>query len=379
MVQVELILENSNIIPFFGIRRQYALHREELLTAIDDVYRSGQVLDGMYTMRFEEAIARRCDRAYAVAVNSGTQALKFALEEYEDEDDALIIPAISFVATVNVAAQSAFKNTHMVDVDSQGLMYLESLERAHIEDNVSTVMYVNLYGNTIDYDRFRLQTEFFTSQRLNVIEDAAQSFGASYRGIPSGKMGDISVLSFDPTKNLNNYGSGGMVLTDDAGVASNIRNERNNGKESDHEYAGTNSKMSEADCAQMLVKLQYFDAWQERRTRIADYYSTELLKFVDVPTATPGAVHAWHKYVIRTKERSKLQHHLTIAGIETKIHYNKTLFDYPVGECYGPDPVSGSFWEATRLTRECLSLPIYPELADAEVERVVEAVRDFYW
>jgi dTDP-4-amino-4,6-dideoxygalactose transaminase len=295
MVQGQPILENSNLIPFFGIRRQYALHREELLTATDDVYRSGQVLDGMYTMRFEEAIARRCDRAYAITVNSGTQGLKFALQQFEDDNDALIIPAVSFVATVNMAAQSAFKNTHMVDVDAQGLMYLESLERAHIEDNVTTVMYVNLYGNTIDYDRFRLQTEFFTSQRLNVIEDAAQSFGASYRGIPSGKMGDISVLSFDPTKNLNNYGSGGMVLIDDAGVAANIRNERNNGKESEHEYAGTNSKMSEADCAQMLVKLQYFDAWQERRTRIAEYYSTELLKFVDVPAATPGAVHAWHK------------------------------------------------------------------------------------
>jgi len=372
-------LENTNIIPFFGIKQQYALHREELLTAIDDVYRSGQVLDGMYTMRFEDAIAERCGRTYAIAVNSGTQGLKFALEEFEDENDALIIPAISFVATVNTAAQSAFKNTHIVDVDPQGLMYLESLERAHVEDNVTTVMYVNLYGNTIDYDRFRLQTEFFTARKLNVIEDAAQSFGASYKGIPSGKMGDISVLSFDPTKNLNNYGSGGMVLTDDAGIASNIRNERNNGKESDHEYSGTNSKMSEADCAQMLVKLQYFDAWQERRNKIADYYSTELLKFVNVPVATPGTVHAWHKYVIRVKDRSKLQHHLSLSGIETKIHYNKTLFDYPVGMAYGPDPNSGAFWEATRLTKECLSLPIYPELTDEEVERVVEAVRDFYW
>lgn len=379
MVQIELILENSNLIPFFGIKRQYALHREELLTAIDDVYRSGQVLDGLYTMRLEQAIARRCDRTYAVAVNSGTQGLKFALAEFEDDTEDLIIPAISFVATVNAAAQSAFKDVHIVDVDSQGLLYLESLERSHIQNNITTVMYVNLYGNTIDYDRFRLQTEFFTAKKLNVIEDAAQSFGASYKGIPSGKMGDISVLSFDPTKNLNNYGSGGMVLTDDARVAASIINERNNGKESDHEYSGTNSKMSEADCAQLLVKLQYFDAWQERRTQIAEYYSTELLKFVDVPVAIPGAVHAWHKYVIRTPRRSHLQNHLMLDGIETKIHYNKTLFDYPVGMAYGPDPVTGAHWQATQLTKECLSLPIYPELADEEIERVVESVRSFHW
>ena len=202
-------------------------------------------------------------------------------------------------------------------------------------------MYVNLYGNTVDYDRFRLQTEFFSAKKLNVIEDAAQSFGASYRGIPSGKMGDISVLSFDPTKNLNNYGSGGVVLTDDARVASNILNERNNGKESEHHFSGTNSKMSEADCAQMLVKLQYFDAWQERRAQIADYYSTELLKFVTVPVATPGAVHAWHKYVIRAEHRNKLQHHMSLAGVETKIHYSQTLFDYPVGIASGPDPLPG--------------------------------------
>ena len=372
-------MENSNLIPFFGIRRQYALHREELLTAIDDVYRSGQVLDGMYTMRFEEAIARRCDRDYAIAVNSGTQGLKFALQMFEDDTEELVIPAISFVATANMAVQSAFKNIHITDVDTQGLMYLESLDRAYAQEDVSTIMYVNLYGNTIDYDRFRLQTEFFTARRLNVIEDAAQSFGASYKGIPSGKMGDISVLSFDPTKNLNNYGSGGMVLTDDVDVAASIRNERNNGKESEHEFSGTNSKMSEADCAQMLVKLEYFDAWQERRTQIAEYYSTELFKFVEVPVATPGAVHAWHKYVIRTEHRNKLQQHLTIAGIETKIHYNRTLFDYPVGMSFGPDPVTGSYWEASRLTRECLSLPIYPELTDEEVERTVEVIRDFYW
>lgn len=379
MVQVESVLENSNLIPFFGIRRQYALHREELLTAVDEVYSSGQVLDGMYTARFEQAIARRCDRAYAVAVNSGTQALKFALNEFESDDAGLLIPSISFVATINAAVQSAFNNIRMTDVDAQGLMYLESLDRTFKEDNISTIMYVNLYGNTIDYNRFKLQTEFFTDQQLNVIEDAAQSFGASYRGVPSGKLGDISVLSFDPTKNLNSYGSGGMILTDDARVASNVLNERNNGKESEHQFSGTNSKMSESDCAQLLVKLQHFDVWQQRRSQIAEYYSNELLKFVEVPVPTEGAVHAWHKYVIRAQERNKLQHHLSLAGIETKIHYSQTLFDYPVGIVSGPDPLTGSYWEATRLTKECLSLPIYPELTDGEVEHVVEAVRSFYW
>ena len=117
-------MENSNLIPFFGIQRQYALHREELLTAIDDVYRSGQVLDGLYTMRLEQAIASRCDRQYAVAVNSGTQGLKFALQLFEDPNEEIVIPSISFVATVNAAVQSEFKNIQMTDVDHRGLIYL---------------------------------------------------------------------------------------------------------------------------------------------------------------------------------------------------------------------------------------------------------------
>jgi dTDP-4-amino-4,6-dideoxygalactose transaminase len=211
-------------------------------------------------------------------------------------------------------------------------------------------------------------------RRAMIIEDAAQSFGASYNGIPSGRLGDVSVLSFDPTKNLPNYGSGGMILCDDLGWAEELYDMRDNGKHESHHFAGTNSRMSESDCAQMLIKLRHFDAWQDRRQEIAEYYTGELRDYVDVPVVADGVVHAWHKYVIRLSERHGLRSALAAEGIETRIHYDKTLTELPVSWKYdGYNP--GQFRLSTAFTRECMSLPIYPEMTDGEIEQVVDAIQ----
>jgi dTDP-4-amino-4,6-dideoxygalactose transaminase len=345
------------MIPFYGIKRQYAALRDEMLDAADEVYTSGIVLDGENTAYFEYAMAKRCDRAHAISVNSGTMGLLFALQSRDPERDnrGILIPAISFVATLNTALL-ADEFVAVCDVNPAGLIDLNSL-RDPIRDTVDTIMYVNLFGNTVDYDRFRVTTEFFNDDMF-VIEDAAQSFGASYKGIPSGKMGDISVLSFDPTKNLNNYGSGGMVLTDDVYLAECVRNFKDNGKESGHEMVGTNNKMSEIDCAQMLIKLKYFDDWQRRRTEIAAYYIEQFGEFVDIPLTPEGTVHAWSKFAFRTHNRSKLRDWLYAAQIDTKIHYERALYDEVAG-------------------RGLLD-PIYPELTDTEVEHIAARVRNYF-
>ena len=362
------------IVPFLGIKRQYQTLREELLAATDHVYTSGQVLDGEYTLKFEKEIARRCNRRHAISVGSGTQGLIFAIQATTPEGAAVLIPSVSFAATVNAPLQS-LRRPVICDVDWKGLLDLDSMDQSLKHSGVSTIMYVNLYGNCLDYDRLRLYSEFFNDQ-LTVIEDAAQSFGASYKGMPSGKMGDISVLSFDPTKNLNNYGSGGMVLTDDFDLAETITNFKDNGKLSGHHLSGSNSKMSEADCAQMLVKLKYFDQWQHRRWEIANYYIEHLVDYVDVMLPNAGVVHAWHKFVIRTNRRSAAQYYLEQQGIETKIHYKDALHDLPLGYDFADRtrPFDGS----ENLVRECLSLPIYPEMTDTEVEYVAESVKEFF-
>lgn len=368
-------MATKNIIPFFGVKRQYENLREEILHITDTVLSSGKVLDGDYTRSFERAIANRCQRDFAISVNSCTQGIIMALQAIE-EPGKVVIPAVSFAATVNSVMMTEHTPV-FCDVDGYGIIDLNSFDQSLNSSEISAVMYVNLYGNVIDYDKFRLHTEFFGKSPV-IIEDAAQSFGASYKGIPSGKLGDISVLSFDPTKNFNNYGSGGMILTDDPRIAEALSDLKDNGKRGDHCFPGTNSKMSEVDCAQMLLKLQYFDEWQERRHAIATYYIQQLQNYIDVLGAGEYVDHSWHKFVVRHESRKKLQHHLSIHGIETKVHYDTALTDLDISYQYVNKP-AGDFYNAEELCKSCLSLPIYPEMADSEVEFVAQSVKEFFW
>lgn len=369
-------MSGTSRIPFFGINRQYNNIREEILAASDAVYKSGRVLDGYYTDLFEKTVAKMAERKYAVAVGSGTQGLIFALRSIDFGDrltrHKVLIPSISFVATVNAVLEAGF-DPIFCDVDPKtGLIDLNKIPVPANE--LHAVMYVNLFGNIVDYDQLKHYQALWAENDVDVIEDAAQSFGAHYRGQPSGKLGDLSVLSFDPTKNLNNYGSGGMVLTDDYDLHELVKDLRDNGKFSDHHMSGTNSKMSESDSAQMLVKLKYFNQWQKRRTQIAEYYTDQLEGIVTIPDVTEGVEHAWHKFVIHVPERGRLKIRLDDAGIETKIHYSKPLHLEPVSFIYGVDFNMGILDGAENFCRTTLSLPIYPELMDAEVEHIVDSV-----
>jgi dTDP-4-amino-4,6-dideoxygalactose transaminase len=364
-------------IPFFGVDRQYNDLREEILDVTDLVYASGQVLDGPRTKLFEQTIAKMTERKYACSVGSCTQALIFSLRSIEDfgVQHKVLIPAQSFVATVNAVLEAGYDPV-FCDVDSStGLLDLNKIPVT--ADEISAIMYVNLFGNVLDQDRLISYMEIFSDRKIPVIEDAAQSFGAYYRGVPSGKLGDVSCLSFDPTKNLNNYGSGGMILTDDPAIWELVADMRDNGKANEHIASGTNSKMSEADCAQMLVKLKYFDSWQKRRTEIANYYTEELDGWVVIPTVDMNVEHAWSKYVIHSDSRSTLHIELGNAGVETRINYPTPLHLQPVsyqfdfGRYDRTDILEG----AENFSRTCLSLPIYPELEDYEIEYVVDAVK----
>jgi dTDP-4-amino-4,6-dideoxygalactose transaminase len=364
-------------IPFFGVDRQYNNLREEILDATDQVYSSGKTLDGRFTEQFEQTIAKMTERKYACSVGSCTQALIFSLRSIEDfgVTHKILIPAQSFVATVNAVLEAGYDPV-FCDVDSStGLLDLNKIPVT--ADEISAIMYVNLFGNVLNQDRLITYMEMFSERKIPIIEDAAQSFGAYYRGVPSGKLGDVSCLSFDPTKNLNNYGSGGMILTDDPAIWELVADMRDNGKVNEHIASGTNSKMSEADCAQMLVKLKYFDSWQKRRTEIAEYYTEELDGWVSIPTVDMNVEHAWSKYVIHSDSRSTLHVALGNAGIETRINYAIPLHLQPVSYQFGfgrydrTDILEG----AEQFSKTCLSLPIYPELTDLEVEQVVEGVR----
>lgn len=353
-------MEQDPVIPFTALDRQYTNLKEELGDASHKVLSTGQVLDGPFTKEFERQIAVKCNRKYAIAVNSCTQALLFAQTALNVHGNVLI-PTISFVATLNSVLLAG--NTPVYStVDITGMMETKAYE------DVNAIMYVNLFGNVLDYSALRDK-----NPNVKIIEDAAQSFGANLDDQPSGSLGDISVLSFDPTKNLPNYGSGGMLLTDDSAVHLHLRALRDNGKVGGHSWTGTNSKMSEVDCAHMIVKLNHFDAWQARRTAIASYYTDNIKMNVFPLLPNDNVQHAWHKYVIRTEKRDNLCFWLEQHEIKTKIHYEKALYDYPV------TPYKPVYSTITELHKaNSLSLPIYPEMTDSEVEYVASKVNSFY-
>lgn len=336
------------MIAFNNLGRQYQTIKNELLDIQDKVLSSGQVLDGNYTEQFERAIASRTNRRYALTVGSCTQALQFAVLA-SNTDSPITLPILSYIATYN-AVRFFNHRSFFLDTDKDGLIDLT-------DANGDVLLYVNLYGNVLD----PASTKNFSF----VIEDAAQSFGASFGSMPSGSFGKISCLSFDPTKNLPNYGSGGMLLTDDYDIYLKTQNLKANGKASGFTVAGTNSRMSEVDCAAMLVKLNHFDLWQKRRADIANHYTTELQHLVNAPRFNASVIPSWHKYVITTDKRDLLKNHLANHAIETKIHYERLM-------------EVGHFPIATELCNTALSLPIYPELTDAEVETVVDKIKQFW-
>jgi dTDP-4-amino-4,6-dideoxygalactose transaminase len=363
---------NGSRVAFTGLPRQYQNLKQELLDASDIVLSSGRVLDGDYVGLFEKSIAKRCGRQYAIAVNSCTQAAVFA-QGALGIDGKVLVPTQSFVATLNSVIMAG-NIPVFCDIDDNALMDINSLDYGLSGSGIKATMYVNLYGNVLNYDRLKTICDFWNPDApVKIIEDAAQSFGAYYKGRPSGSLGDISILSFDPTKNLPNYGSGGMILTDDAEVASICLSLRDNGKASDHAYAG----MSEVDCAQMLVKLKYFDQWQKRRAEIAEYYTDHLSTYVDPILPNTDVVHAWHKYVIRLLHRDSLMAYLDINGIDTKIHYNVPLNEHELGYDYY-NPGREEFRVGASHSKESMSLPIYPEMTDSEVEHVVETIKEFF-
>lgn len=366
-------MNGTKQIPFYGVDRQYANIKEEILDITNLVYTSGSLLDSKYTQLFEHAIEKLTGRKYGITVNSATQGLIFALRAIDRKSTSankVLIPAQSFVATINAVLEAGYDPV-FCDVDPiTGLIDLNTIPCETHE--VAAIMYVNLFGNIIDYGKLQAFKAIWDAHDIPVIEDAAQSFGASFSNVPSGKLGTISVFSFDPTKNFNNYGSGGMVLTDDPELFEYINDFKNNGKGNEHIATGTNSKMSEADCAQMIVKLGHFDRWQNRRRTIAEYYTSELDGIVTIPSVSEKVVHAYSKFVIHSPSRGRILDGLVNDGVEARITYKIPLHLHPVAYSLHD---AGVLDGAEQFSRTCLSLPIYPELSDLEVEKVVDSVK----
>jgi dTDP-4-amino-4,6-dideoxygalactose transaminase len=353
---------NGLKIPFTGLKKQYNNLRTEILNATDEVLRSGQLMSGNYTAEFENWLAKKNHSKYAVTCHSGSQALEIIAEFYRLQSSAhpprVVVPAMTYVATANAFVRAGWE-IYIADTDTHGLLDKKKIPQ---DLSVQATVLVGLYGAAVNADRF-WATDL-------IIEDGAQHW-LSNNGT---RIGNATAVSFDPMKNLNAYGNGGAVVTDDIDLLEFAREWCNNGKPK-HSTIGTNSRMSEIECAQMMVKTRHIDAWQARRKTIAVYWMSRL-KNTGIRSLIDSGncdTHCYHKFVIDVDQRDMLEQNLTIKGIETRVHYKSPLHELPAyAEYCGPDMLS----VASALSRRVLSLPCYPELSDLEVEYVIDAVLD---
>jgi len=356
----------SSSIPHFGLARQYKNLKAELLEATDLVLRSGTLMNGSYTAAFETWLAMRTNTAFALTVHSGTQALEiialWVRKSFMDSHEfqpIVRIPNITYVATLNAFIKAGFI-IELVDTDKNGLMQPDN---ENLLSNFTKITCnVGLYGANPHLQEV-------TGQHYNDVVDGAQHW------LVADNIGAGMAISFDPTKNLPASGNGGAIVTNERELYEFAYSYRSNGKP-DHKSAGTNSRMSELDCAHLSVRANYIDKWQWRRKEIRHYYLDELRNINVRCLSRDHLVHADQKFVIYCDRRNELQQYLTNADIETKVHYAKALSELPLAKhIYSkPDMLSVS----VNLTKGLLSLPIYPELSDSEVEFVAKKVKDFF-
>jgi len=363
-------------VPVLDLKAQYAALKGEIDAALERVCENSWFKLGPEVERFERDWAAFCGAGHCVAVNSGTSALHLALEAAGvGEGDEVITTAMSFFATAEAILYTGARPV-FVDVAPGSFCLDPELIDDVLSDRTRAVLPVHLFGHPADMDPIM---ELAREHDLAVIEDAAQAHGAEYKGRRVGAIGDVGCFSFYVTKNLAAFGEAGACTTNDDEPAERMRLLRNHGQAGGyyHKCVGYNYRMSGFQGAVLNVKLKRLEQWTERRRRIARTYSEAL---ADTPLVLPaeaeGCRSAWHLYVVRCTERDALKAHLEEGGVSAVIHYPSpmTELDALADYDFAQTPVP----EARKMADEVLSLPIYPEMSDGQVQYVIETVKKFY-
>jgi dTDP-4-amino-4,6-dideoxygalactose transaminase len=362
-------------IPFNDLSRGVAELRDELDTALARVLDSGWFVLGGEGKAFEQELAAACGATHAVGVGSGTDAIELALRALGiGPGDEVVTQANTCVPTV-AAIERAGATPVLCDVEAAaGTMDPESLRQA-LGARTRAVIPVHLYGQCADVSAI---ANVCSDVGVVVVEDCAQAIGAELRGKPAGTMGKLGCFSFYPTKNLGALGDAGAVVTDDAELAERLRLVRQYGQTDRYRHVteGVNSRLDELQAAVLRARLPHLPHWGARRTEIASAYTEALAGTAIRPLAQlDERRHAFHLYVVESPDRDALRGHLDAAGIGTLIHYPLPVHKHPPYHRLAEGPVSLALSE--RLCERILSLPIYPELRNDEVERVVAALRSF--
>jgi dTDP-4-amino-4,6-dideoxygalactose transaminase len=362
----------ADAVRFVDLRRQTEDLRPELTAAINAVLERGDFILGEDVERFEAEFAAYCGVGHAIGVDSGFSALELALRAAGvGPSDEVITQANTFIATVG-AIMAVGARPVLTDCDRHGAMDPKAVAAA-ISSRTRAIIPVHLFGRICDIDAI---LSLAKERGIAVIEDACQAHGAIWRGKRAGSFGLAAAFSFYPGKNLGAFGDGGIVVTDSAEIADEIRILRHYGQRVKYEHVKTpmNHRLDTIQAAVLRVKLSHLDSWNDRRRQLADRYRAQLAGLpVGLPQPEEGRRHVYHLFVIECEERDRLRAELGSIGIETGIHYPIPLHRQPalIGLGY-PD---GSFPHAERLAARSLSLPMYPELPVDQVDRVAAAVR----
>lgn len=363
-------------IPYLDLAAQMRPLRKEIDAVIAKTLDNCSFCLGPDVVQFEKDFAKHCGAEHCVAFNSGTSALHVALLLLGvGRDDEVVTTPCTFVATSWAISYVGAKPVYVDVEDATFNLDPKLLEKA-ITPRTKAIMPVHLYGHPMDLEPL---LAIAGKHNLPLVEDAAQAHAAKYRGKVIGTFGAVSCFSFYPGKNLGAYGEGGALVTNNAAYAARARALREHGSTVRyyHDEVGFNYRMEGIQGAVLGVKLKHLDAWTRERRRVAHLYH-ELL--ADTPLQLPReaayAESAYHLYVVRHPRRDDLKKHLEANKVGCALHYPLPLH---LQKCYASlGYKEGDFPVAEKAARQCLSLPIYPELTDAQVQRVAQVVREFF-
>ncbi len=365
------------MIPFLdlkGINNQY---RTELIEACTKVIDSGWYIQGSEHKEFEKEFASYCGTKYAVGVANGLDALILILRAYKEmgvlkDEDEVIVPANTYIASILAISENNLVPV-LVEPDINTYLIDSNKIEEKITSKTKAIMPVHLYGQTCQMDKIN---EIAKKYNLKVIEDSAQSHGAYFKDKRSGNLGDASGFSFYPGKNLGALGDGGAVTTNDEELANTIKALGNYGSHKKYEnlYKGINSRLDEMQAAMLRVKLRHLDKEVERRRETANYYMNNISNpYIVLPTLRTEIEHVWHLFVIRTKNRDKLQKYLLDNGIQTLIHYPIP----PNKQSAYKEWNNESYKITEQIHEEVLSLPISSVQNFEEIKKVVTVVNQY--
>ncbi len=359
------------------LHAQYLEIQEEIDTAMAEVIANSAYIKGPFVEKFEVAFAESVGVGNCIGVGNGTDALFIALKASGIGPGHEVITAVNtFVATPEAISLTGARPV-FCDVDPQTMTIDPDLIEERLTERTRAIIPVHLFGRVAAMDQIM---NVAGRHGLMVVEDAAQAHGARIKGTAAGAFGNASTHSFYPGKNLGAYGDAGAILTSDDDLALWARKFANHGRSTKygHEFSGINSRLDGLQAAVLSVKLRYLERWCELRREHARTYSRLLqgLEGVICPELPKDGEHVFHLYVVRASDRDRLVLHLKDRGIGCGIHYPQTMADLPAYS----DQWDGDrdFPVATRLSREILSLPLYPEMKTEQIESVVAEIRNFY-